>query len=165
MKKSVGPTGSSFEDHLQDQLKDPEMASHYIAAAVEDNDPDYLKIALGRVVKAHGATYVSKVSGVGREAIYKMLSPDGNPAMSSIMEILRACGLAFKIVPENERALAVSSASVLDLDKKVSPRERPGVAEKIVAYIKNNGLQKQIALSAAGAKKTAKNATRRKAKR
>lgn len=178
--KDVSPLGSSFDEHLEGELRDPESAALYIASVLEDNDPAYLKVALGRVVRAHGVTKVSNLSGVGREAIYKMLSEDGNPALSSIQMILKACGLAFRVTPED--ALEDSSPEdVLDLEKRVPTKDRAGVVSKLWAYIKRNNLEREVASTigekkllklakethqmTAGRKTTAKQTTRRKAVR
>lgn len=144
--KNISPVASSFDEHLQDELRDPENASHFITSGVEENDPDYLKIALGRVVKAHGVAKVANLSGVGREAIYKMLSEDGNPGMSNIQEILNACGLAFKVVPKQlEKEKENESGNLLNLEKIISFEDRTEIISKLHAYIRKNGLEKAIA--------------------
>lgn len=98
--KYVNPVGSNFDEHLESDLKDPEMAAYFINAAVEEHDPSYLKVALGKVVRIHGVTEISKMAKLNRESIYKMLGPDSNPGFENIIEILDACGLEIAVQPK-----------------------------------------------------------------
>ncbi len=92
--------GSSFNDYLEERLKDPELACHFIAEAIEENDPDYLKVALGEIVKAYGVAYISEQSGIGRQTIYKMLSEKGNPTHKNLVAILDTLGLELTVRPK-----------------------------------------------------------------
>ncbi len=98
--KYVNPVGSDFDEQLEGDLKDPEMAAHFINAAVEEHDSRYLKVALGKVVRIHGVTEISKMAKLNRESIYKMLGPDSNPGFENIIEILDACGLEITVQPK-----------------------------------------------------------------
>lgn len=91
--KKVSPLGTDFDVSLDLDLKDPVMAAYFINAAVEENDADYLKVAINRVARVHGITEVSKFTDLGREAIYKMLAENGNPGLKNIQLILSALGL------------------------------------------------------------------------
>ena len=96
----IDPVGSDFDAHLESDLKDPEMAAYFINAAVQEHDPSYLKVALGKVVRIHGVSEISKMAKLNRESIYKMLGPDSNPGFENIIEILDACGLEIAIQPK-----------------------------------------------------------------
>lgn len=89
--------GTSFKNYLMDELKDPQMACYFIAEAINENDSDYLKIALGDVVKAYGVGYVSKQTGIGRQTIYKMCSKKGNPTHKNLVTILDVLGLKLTV--------------------------------------------------------------------
>jgi probable addiction module antidote protein len=52
---------------------------------------------LAKVVKIHGASKVSEESGIARQAIYKMLSSDGNPSFKNVTKLLEAIGLELTI--------------------------------------------------------------------
>jgi probable addiction module antidote protein len=91
-KKSV-----RFEDHLNDELKDSGFAAEYINAAIEENDSEFLIYALNDVAKACGMSQLSEESGVNRQAIYKMLSENGNPSYKNIVKILEALGLELQV--------------------------------------------------------------------
>jgi probable addiction module antidote protein len=38
-------------------------------------------------------TQIAKDAGLGRESLYKALSPDGNPEFATIMKVIAALGL------------------------------------------------------------------------
>ena len=39
--------GTSFHDYMMEELRDPECAYHFILEAIEENNPEYLKVAFG----------------------------------------------------------------------------------------------------------------------
>ena len=65
----------------------------YLEAALEENDPTLVAAALGDIAKAKGMTHIAKKAGLGRESLYKALSPDGNPEFSTILKVVSALGL------------------------------------------------------------------------
>lgn len=87
----------SFNDYLDEVLLDPEFAAAYLSAAMDENDDKFLSTALSRVVRIHGATKVAAETGIARQAIYKMLSENGNPSYRNIEKILDALGLEIVI--------------------------------------------------------------------
>ena len=88
-----------FQDSLMKQLKDPEFICEYLNNAIEENDPDFLKVAMGDVAKALGVTEISKNTSISRQSIYQMLSAEGNPSLSSIFQIMAAMNLKVRIEP------------------------------------------------------------------
>ena len=62
-------------DHLR---TDEEMAA-YLEAALDEGDPTLVAAALGDIARAKGMTQVAREAGLGRESLYKALSPAGNP--------------------------------------------------------------------------------------
>ena len=38
-------------------------------------------------------TTVAAAAGLGRESLYKALSPDGNPEFATVLKVMRALGL------------------------------------------------------------------------
>ncbi len=96
--------GTSFNDYLTEKLSEPELACNYIAEALALNDADYLKIALGDIVKAYGVSSISNHTGIGRQSIYKMLSEEGNPTHKNLAAILDALGLELTVKIKNSAA-------------------------------------------------------------
>lgn len=76
-------------DHLE---SDEDMAA-YLEAALEDGDPGVITAALGDIARARGMTHVAREAGLGRESLYKALSPEGNPEFATVLKVVRALGL------------------------------------------------------------------------
>ena len=76
-----------------DYLETEEDVVLYLEAAFEDGDPGLIAAALGDVARAKGMTKVAAEAGLGRESLYKALSPDGNPEFATVLKVLRALGL------------------------------------------------------------------------
>lgn len=76
---------------------DPEFASEYVSAALDEADQpggqEALLTALRRVVEARGVAQVARASGVRRESIYRALATNGNPTMKTLFAVLQATGL------------------------------------------------------------------------
>lgn len=96
--------GSNFKDLLDEKLKDPELACNFISDAIETNDSEYLKVALGDVVRAYGVSEISDKTGINRQSIYKMLSEDGNPTHKNLVSILDTLGLELTVRPKKNIA-------------------------------------------------------------
>ncbi|MDR2727281.1 MAG: putative addiction module antidote protein [Deltaproteobacteria bacterium] len=60
---------------VTDHLDNEDVIAEYLAAAMEDPDPDIFLAALGDVAKARGMAQLAKDSGLGRESLYKTLTP------------------------------------------------------------------------------------------
>ncbi len=65
----------------------------YLEAAFEEGDVSLIAAALGDIARAKGMTDVAREAGLGRESLYKALSPDGNPELRTIMRVMEALGL------------------------------------------------------------------------
>ena len=76
-----------------DYLETEEDIVLYLEAAFEDGDPGLIAAALGDIARAKGMTKVAAEAGLGRESLYKALSPDGNPEFATVLKVLRALGL------------------------------------------------------------------------
>lgn len=82
-----------------DYLKTEEDMVAYLEAALEDNDPSVVAAALGDIARAKGMTQVARDAGLGRESLYKALSPDGNPELATVMKVVKALGLSLPARP------------------------------------------------------------------
>ena len=74
-------------------LKGTADIAAYIEAAFEAGDPAVITHALGVVARAKGMSQVARESGLSREALYKALTPDGDPKLSSFLSVMRALGM------------------------------------------------------------------------
>ena len=94
----------SYDQYLIESLKNPEEASAYLKASLEEaletNEMSIFQLAVRDVVEAQGG--IAKVSSemdVGRESFYKTLSPKGKPRFATIMQALKACGFEMDFHP------------------------------------------------------------------
>jgi len=82
-------------------LETPEDMAAYLEAALEDGDPAVVMYALGTIARARGMSQIARDTGLGRESLYKALSPGGNPEFATVLKVVRALGL--KLHAEAER--------------------------------------------------------------
>lgn len=80
-------------------LDDEEAIAEYMTAVLEENDPDLLLLALADVARAKGMAQVAKAAGLGRESLYKALSPGAKPRFETVMKVARALGVKITIQP------------------------------------------------------------------
>jgi probable addiction module antidote protein len=71
----------------------------YLEAALEDGDSALVTAALGDIARAKGMTKIAEAAGLGRESLYKSLSPGGNPELSTVLRVVRAMGLRLHASP------------------------------------------------------------------
>lgn len=76
-----------------EHLKDEKDMAAYLEAVLEDGDPALVAAALGDIARARGMSEIARKTGLGRESLYKALSPGGNPEFSTILKVVRALGL------------------------------------------------------------------------
>jgi probable addiction module antidote protein len=76
-----------------DFLTDAESIAAYIEAAFEDGDPAVITHALGVVARAKGMSQLARDAGVTREALYKALTTEGDPKLSTFVGVLKALGM------------------------------------------------------------------------
>ncbi len=82
---------------IKTYLKTDEDIAHYLEAVFEDCDPSLVAAALGDVARAKGMAQIAKAAGLGRESLYKALSPEGNPEFATVLKVMRALGLKLKV--------------------------------------------------------------------
>jgi probable addiction module antidote protein len=82
-----------------EHLRDGEDMAAYLEAALEEGDPALVAAALGDIARAKGMAQVAREAGLGRESLYKALSPEGNPELSTLLKVVRALGLQLHATP------------------------------------------------------------------
>jgi probable addiction module antidote protein len=82
---------------VTEHLETEEDMAMYLEAALEGNDPSLIAAALGDIAKAKGMSQIAKQTGLGRESLYKALSPEGNPEFSTILKVVKALGLQLHV--------------------------------------------------------------------
>ena len=76
-----------------DHLESVEEMAAYLEAALEEGDPALFAAALGDVARAKGMSRIASAAGLGRESLYKALSPDGNPEFATVLKVLDTIGV------------------------------------------------------------------------
>lgn len=74
-------------------LDTAEAIEAYLADAFEMGDASEIGRALGVVARAHGMTQLAAETGLNRQALYKALSSEGRPELSTIVKVMGALGL------------------------------------------------------------------------
>ena len=82
-----------------DCLTDEETIAEYLTAALEDPNPDLFLIAVRDVARARGMTQLAKDTGLGRESLYKALTPGAKPRYDTVMKIMQALGVKLTAAP------------------------------------------------------------------
>ncbi len=87
-----------YEESLMESLQNPEEAAAYLNAHLDEEDSEEMfLLALRDVAKAHGFSEVAEQADLGRESLYKALSKDGNPKLSTLKSLLKVMGLKLAI--------------------------------------------------------------------
>lgn len=86
-----------------DYLDDDETIAAYINAALDENDPEALLCALNTVARARGITQLAKDTGLGRESLYKALSPGAKPRYDTLLKVMHGLGLTLQTRPAQVR--------------------------------------------------------------
>ena len=78
-------------------LKTDEDIANYLEAVFEDGDPALITHALGVIARTKGMAQIAQAAGLGRESLYKALSPEGNPEFATVLKVVHALGLKLKV--------------------------------------------------------------------
>ena len=85
-----------------DYLEDAEMIAAYLDATLEDSDPQLIALALGSVARSKGMSEIAKKTGITREGLYKALSAEGDPKLSTFLGVIKSLGLRLSVKPAQE---------------------------------------------------------------
>ena len=80
-------------------LTDDAAVAEYVTAVLEADDPDLLLLALADIARAKGMAEVAKEAGLGRESLYKALSPGAKPRFDTVLKVARALGVHLSAHP------------------------------------------------------------------
>ena len=84
---------------VADHLRSPEEMAAYLDVWLDEFSDDVSGIAraVGDIARAKGMTQVAKDAGLSRESLYRALSQEGNPSLSTILKVLAAVGLKLSV--------------------------------------------------------------------
>ncbi len=102
MTKAIAKTATTLWDPAEHLKTEQDMAA-YLEMALEEQDPALIATALGDIARAKGMTQTARDAGLGRESLYKALSPTGNPEFATILKVITALGLQLHATPASAR--------------------------------------------------------------
>ena len=89
----------NYKVDLSQRLRDPEYAAEYLAQVLEDGDDSAFLLALTDVVEAGGGMgHLAGRVRLKRPSLYRILSKNGNPTLTTLQEILKPLGLRVSVV-------------------------------------------------------------------
>ena len=76
-------------------LESDEDRVAYLNAALDEagDDPAFITQVLGDIARSRGIERVARETGMTRQGLYKALSAQGNPELSTLLKVLRALGM------------------------------------------------------------------------
>jgi probable addiction module antidote protein len=100
---------SHHEREVAELRADRELAVQYLKAAMaaldDPNDRGACLLALRTIAEAYGGlSAVAAEAGLSREAMYRALSPKGNPTLKTLLAVLRTVGMRLSVEPERDAA-------------------------------------------------------------
>jgi probable addiction module antidote protein len=75
-------------------LTEPKDQAELLNEAFASGNASFISAALGIVARARGMAEVAREAGVTREALYKSLSADGDPKLSTLIGVMRALNIS-----------------------------------------------------------------------
>lgn len=97
---SAKPYRSHAEATIESFRKDPRFAAEYLNAVLQDGDQQELLIALRYLADAFGGvSQLAEQAELNATALYRTLSPQGNPELKSLIALLNAMGMRLAVQP------------------------------------------------------------------
>lgn len=92
-----------YDEMLSDELRDPELASEYLTAALENGSTRGFVRALKNVVDAHGGIDVLlEFTGLSRHVVDDLFSGNKGVGFEHVLAILEVLGIRLKFDPEDK---------------------------------------------------------------
>jgi probable addiction module antidote protein len=90
---------TDYKDELFERLSNPKYAAGYLSSCAAEGQQEFL-LGLRHVTEAlGGVAQLSENTELNAKTLYRTLSEDGNPRLSSLYAILDAVGLQLTCVP------------------------------------------------------------------
>lgn len=82
---------------VSEHLDSEETIAEYLAAALEDPNPELFLLAIANVAKARGIAKIAKDAGLGRESLYKALAPGAKPRYETVRKLIDSLGVRLTV--------------------------------------------------------------------
>jgi len=92
----------SYDDVMAERYAEhPEEAVEMLNAVLEDGEPGEMLVILRQMTKAFGGmSAVAEKAELNPTQLYRTLSADGNPSLTSLTAVLKAMGLKLSVKVE-----------------------------------------------------------------
>lgn len=81
-------------------IDSPEAEAFLLADAFATGDAGYIAHALGIIAKSRGIAHVAREAGISRPTLYKAISGEGDPKLSTLLGLMKALGLTISVTPD-----------------------------------------------------------------
>ena len=98
-REDLGLAPFDASDYLDNEV----TIAEYLTAALENPDQDAFLMAVRDVAKARGIANVAEKAGLGRESLYKTLTPGTKPRFDTVRRLLAALGVKLDVSSARER--------------------------------------------------------------
>lgn len=93
-------TKSHQDAKIESFRKDPSYAAAYLDTVLADGDQEEILLTVRYMTKAFGGIHtIAEKSDLNRNTLYRTLSNQGNPSLSSLSAILRTMGMRLSVQP------------------------------------------------------------------
>lgn len=115
---------------------DAGFAVQVLNDVLENGAPGELLIALRQMTKAFGGVQaVAEKAELNPTQLYRTLSAQGNPTLSTFRAVLKVMGLQFEVRRIADAGMASGKAQVPKREKKKPVRPRPSSVAKVTAVL------------------------------
>lgn len=83
----------TFPFDTSEVVSTPEAEAELLDDALQTGELSHIAHVLGVIARARGMSSIAKEAGVTREALYKALSENGDPKLSTLLGVVRALGI------------------------------------------------------------------------
>jgi probable addiction module antidote protein len=119
-------------------LVDDVSIAAYLDELLQTGDPDTFLLGLVDVASVRGMSEVARRAGLGRESLYKALSPGAKPRFETIQRVLRALGVRQVIQRNAAGVVAVDDLSAVSEQLLSADKE---LKDAVNALIVKGGLE------------------------
>jgi probable addiction module antidote protein len=82
---------------IAEYLDSREMVAAYLEECLQDDDPRVFLVALGDVARARGMTDIARLTGLGRQSLYKAFNGQAEPRFDTVLKVLRALDIKLAV--------------------------------------------------------------------
>lgn len=129
-----------FKEFVLEQLQDPEFALAYLNESLKEDDQESFLNSLRNVVEAHSGdiSLVAQKANLSRQNLYRILSKEGNPKLTSVRSLLHVLGLELAVQPYSKNTASKKKKTVTSISKRIKrmPVKSPEISSTKVLQAK-----------------------------